>query len=83
MNSSSWRGGSGAAVGDGHAGVLGSGGLGHSGLGADDGDEGKVVALSDIEVVGVVGGRHLHRPSPEPRIDRLVGDYRNNTVHER
>ena len=50
----------GAALGDGHALVLGASGVGHGGLGADYGNQGQIVALGDIEVVGVVGRGYFY-----------------------
>ena len=47
----------------------------------EDRDHGQVVALAGLEVVGVVGGRHLHRAGAELRVDQdRVGDDRELPV---
>ena len=48
-----------------------------------DVDLGQVMALSDLEVVGVVGGRDLDDAGTEFPVDILVGDDRDLSVHER
>ena len=58
--------------------------LGRDGrVGVHDVDLGAVVPLADVEVVGVVGRRHLHRAGAEGRIDEVVGDDRDLAPHER
>ena len=48
-----------------------------------DVDLGAVVALADLEVVRVVGGRHLHRARPEGRVDVIVGHDRDLAAEQR
>lgn len=58
-------------------------------MGGDDGvlvhdrDGGQVVALADLEVVRIVGGRHLDGAGAELGIDVLVGDDRDGAVGQR
>jgi hypothetical protein len=53
------------------------------GVGVEDVDLGTVVALADLEVVGVVSGRDLDRTGAEGRIDVLVGYDRDLPADER
>ena len=55
-----------------------AGRLGHAGVIADHLDLREAVALADLEVVGVVGGRHLDHARAELRVDELVGDDRES-----
>jgi hypothetical protein len=48
-----------------------------------DREERQVVALADLEVVGVVGGRDLHGAGAELRVDVVVGDDGNRAVGQR
>jgi hypothetical protein len=48
-----------------------------------DRDAGQPVALADLEVVGVVRGRHLDRARAEARVDVFVGDDRDPPVGQR
>ncbi|CCX38695.1 uncharacterized protein BN452_00310 [Clostridium sp. CAG:1013] len=45
-------------------------------------DDGQVVALAHLEVVGVVGGGNLHHASAEVHFHVLVGDHRDLTAHQ-
>ena len=54
----------------------------HRAVGVHDVDRGQTVALADLEVVRVVGGRHFHRAGAERRVDRLVGDDRDEAVDD-
>jgi len=40
------------------------------------------VSLPDLEVDGVVGGRHLERPGPELAVHGLVGDHGDPSVQK-
>ncbi len=45
-------------------------------------DLGQVVAASDLKVVGIVGGSHLHAAGAELQINVIIGDHGNRPVRE-
>ena len=55
----------------------------HATVGADHGQLRKAVVTSDLEVEGVVSGRHLQRAGAELRIDALVADHGHGSLDER
>ena len=43
----------------------------------------QVVALAGFEIVGIVGGRHLHRAGAEFGLRQFVGDDGDLAIHQR
>ncbi len=61
----------------------GPGGLVHRAVQVHHERHREAVPAADLEVVGIVGRGHLHRPGAERRIHRLVRDNRNLPIHNR
>ncbi len=61
---------------------IGAGGGVHRRVGVHDRDDGQPLAAADLEVVGVVAGRHLQRAGAEGHLHVLVGDDGNFAVED-
>ena len=55
----------------------------HGAVVVEHANDGQIVALGDLEVVGVVRRGHLHRAGAELQIGIVVGDDGNFAVHDR
>ena len=55
----------------------------HGAIVVEYADDGQVVALGDLEVVGVVRRGHLHRAGAELEVGVVVGDDGDLAIHER
>ncbi len=56
---------------------------GHARVFADHLDLWQIVALAGFQIVGIVGGSHLHHAGAELRIGHFVEDDRDLAIHQR